>query len=426
MLATTSVTRFITELAAMHKLECSAASSDHSSSSGPEKRIAGRFLAFALLAVGILSCALGLLNADKLGGSQDFQWGESRLLLEHENPLRLFAEGKFKYDPLHGLSAPAYPMSALVFLWPVAAIDFNHAKGVWAVANILFAIGSVVLVGRMLDLGGVVLAGLLGIFLASTPVRNTIGNGQQGLFSLFFFLLAVSFQQRNKTPLAALCLAASWLKYTITFPLSLVFLRREWRQTLAIAVLVHIGLTIFLGFWTDDNVLSLFLGPLMQAQDIVSATMFDLMAVAKYIGMPSLTGAMIVSIALFVLLAVLLVNSTSDLVADLSLLSVVSLIWAYHWPYDYFVLIIPLGYALKHWQKGKVDLAGAAIALVVLLVWFVQRVLDAAVLSFPSSLSIAVARQIVFWLACLAIYLALASDLRRRLQLRLGMIVQRG
>src|SRR5262249_52710798 len=153
-----------------------------------------------------------------------------------------------------------------------------------AVANTLFAIGSVILVARMLDVGGVILAALLGLFLASTPVRNSIGNGQQGLFSFFFFLLALTLQQRNKTPLAALCLAVSWLKYTITFPLSLVFLRREWKQTLLIAVFIHIGLTIFLGFWTHENVLSLLLGPVMHGEGSMSAQMFDVMAIAKYVG----------------------------------------------------------------------------------------------------------------------------------------------
>src|SRR5262249_19778978 len=204
------------------------------------------------------------------GGSQDFQWAVSRVLLKRESPFKLLAEfkaGKLNSDPFRPLpsypasaNGPTYPASAEVFLWPVAAIDLDHAKWFWAVANTLFAIGSVILVARMLDVGGVILAALLGLFLASTPVRNSIGNGQQGLFSFFFFLLALTLQQRNKTPLAALCLAVSWLKYTITFPLSLVFLRREWKQTLLIAVFIHIGLTIFLGFWTHENVLSLLLG----------------------------------------------------------------------------------------------------------------------------------------------------------------------
>src|SRR5262249_48959720 len=150
-----------------------------------------------------------------------------------------------------------YPASAEIFLWPVAALSFDDAKWLWAAANILFAIGCVVLTARMASASGVVVLGLLGLFLAGTPGWRTIGNGQQGLFSFFFFLLAIELQQQKKAPLAALCLAASWLKYTITLPLSLVFIRQEWRSTFAIASTVHFGLTLFLALWTGENPLDL-------------------------------------------------------------------------------------------------------------------------------------------------------------------------
>jgi hypothetical protein len=76
--------------------------------------------------------------------------------------------------------------------------------------------------------------------------------------------------QRKRLPLAALCLAASWLKYTISFPLSLVFIRQEWRTTFAIASTVHVGLTLFLAFWTGENPLDLLLGRLMLAGNAVT------------------------------------------------------------------------------------------------------------------------------------------------------------
>jgi hypothetical protein len=145
----------------------------------------------------------------------------------------------------------------------------------------------------------------------------------------------------------------------------------------------------------------------MLAGNAVNASMFDVMAIAKYIGMPSMIGAASVGIALFIAVAVLIIKSKNDPIADLSLLSLVSLVWTYHWQYDYFVLIIPLTYALKHWQQGTTSVAGMLIALSTFLVWFVQRLL--AVSWFPENVSIALARQVVFWVACLAIYTALVS-----------------
>ena len=377
-------------------------------------RKAGWLVAIVLVVLGSLSCAQGFLNAINAikGGSKDFQWSVSRHLLKHENPYRLFREykaGRLEKKPFLAAETPVYPASAEIFLWPVAALDFHDAKWVWAAANIMFAIGCVILIARMAGASGVLVLSLLGLFLASTPVRSTIGNGQQGLFSFFFFLLAIDLQQKKKTPLAALCLAASWLKYTITFPLSLVFIRREWRTTFAIAATVHVGLTLFLAFWTGENPLDLLLGPFMLAGNAVSATMFDVMAIARYIGVSSLIGPASVGIALFMAVAVLMIKSKNDLIASLSLLSLVSLIWCYHWQYDYIVLIIPLAYSLKHWQQGTTGMPDMLIALSALLIWFVQRILDGAVSWFPENISIAVAKNIVFWVACFAIYAALVN-----------------
>lgn len=388
---------------------------------------AGWLLAIVLAVLGSLSCAQGFLNAVK-GGSQDFQWSVSRHLLRHENPYRLFREykaGRLENKPFLAAETPVYPASAEIFLWPVAALDFDDAKWIWAAANIMFAIGCVILIARMAGASGVVVLGLLGLFLASTPVRNTIGNGQQGLFSFFFFLLAIDLQQQKKTPLAALCLATSWLKYTITFPLSLVFIRREWRTTFAIAATVHVGLTLFLAFWTGENPLDLLLGPFMLAGNSVAASMFDVMAIARYIGVSSLMVPAVVSIALFIAVAVLMIKSKNDLIANLSLVSLVSLVWCYHWHYDYFVLIIPLAYSLKHWQQGMMGIPDMLIALSTFLIWFVQRILDGAVSWFPENISLALARHIVFWVACLTIYTVLVSyfasaslQARRRLALQ--------
>jgi hypothetical protein len=361
----------------------------------------GWLAAVVLMVLGALSGAQGFLNAVKPDGSVDFQWNVSRQLLEHENP--------YRPENLPFENTPVYPASAEIFLWPMAALSLDDAKWLWAAANVLFAIGCVVLVARMADVSGVAVLGLLGLFFAGTPVRNTIGNGQHGLFSLFFLLWAVDLRRQNKTLLAAVCLAACWLKYTITLPLSLVFITREWRTTLAIASLLHVGLTVFLAFWTGESPLNMLLGPFMLAGHAVAATMFDVIAIARYIGISSLIGPGSVGVALFIAVVVLMSKSNNDRITDLSLLSLVSLIWSYHRQYDYFILIIPLVAALKHWQHRMMSIADMLIVLSIFLIWFVQRILDSAALRFPENTFVALGEHVVFWVACLAIYTAFAS-----------------
>src|SRR5262249_10159999 len=148
---------------------------------------------------------------------------------------------------------------------------------IWAGLNGLLAIGCALLTARIAGLSGPTVLGLIGLFLASTPVRTTIGNGQQGLWSFFFFLSSVHFQQRKSSSLAGLFLAASWLKYTITAPLSLIFIRHGWRTPLSVAIAIHIALTFFLGIWLSDSPFRILLDPLVLAGTIPNASMFDLM-----------------------------------------------------------------------------------------------------------------------------------------------------
>jgi hypothetical protein len=69
------------------------------------------------------------------------------------------------------------------------------------------------------------------------------------------------------------------------------------------------------------------------AGDVVSATMFDVIAVAGYIGVSSLTGPAFVSIALFIS-GVVSFKSERDLITDLPPLSLVSTVWSCRWRYN--------------------------------------------------------------------------------------------
>ena len=363
------------------------------------------FLVVILLAIGALSGGQGFINAVKPAGSQDFQWSPSHYLLQHEDPYRLYLEhrsGALKNNPFPLSQVPNYPASALVFLWPLAALDLHTAKWIWAAANILMGIGCVALVARIFGINGILALGLLGLFFASTPGRNTVGNGQQGLFSLFFFLLAVHCQIQKRPVIGTLCLAACWLKYTITFPLSLIFIRREWRATLVAAAAVHVGLILFLSIWTGENPFKLLSGPLMVSETGVDSTMYDTIAMVNYFGGGSRFAGVALGIILLVAAAWLVAKSKARLTTNLTFLSFVSLVWSHHASYDYLVLVIPLAFAALHWKQKSIGSVDILVASSVLLIWFVSRILDAANEVFaPVGL-------IVFWGACVAVYAALA------------------
>jgi len=369
-------------------------------------------IAAVFLLIGFLSLAQGVMNATANDGSKDFQWSVARYLLENKNPYQLYLDfraGRLANSPFIATETPVYPASAEIFLWPLAGLDYSSAKWAWALLNGLFSIGCAVLVARLANLSLPVLLGLVGLFLASTPVRSTIGNGQQGLWSLFFFLAAVDCQQRNRKTLAGIFLAASWLKYTVTAPLSLIFLKRGWRAPLTVAAVLHVALTLFLAVWIQESPFRVLFSPFMLSGTAQTASMFDVMAIATYLGAPSIAWSAPVGVLLFLAGAVFAVRGEASAIATLSLLSMITLLWSYHWQYDYFVLIVPLAYGLKRWRDGDFGYADFGVGAAAVLIWYVQRLIDGASRRFPGEHMIVVLDKGVFWITCLALYAILVS-----------------
>ena len=369
-------------------------------------------IAAVFLLIGLGSFAQGVKNATSDGGSKDFQWSVARYLLEHQNPYRLYLDfkaGRLASSPFVAAETPVYPASAEIFLWPLAGIDYTAARWIWALLNGFFAIGCALLIARIAGLSPPVLLGLVGLFLASTPVRTTIGNGQQGLWSLFFFLAALDCQQRKKATLAGVFLAASWLKYTVTAPLSLIFLKRGWRTPIVVATGLHVALTLFLGAWIQESPFRVLLSPFMLSGTAQNASMFDVMAIATYLGAPSIAWSVPLGILLFLLGVVFVVRGEAQVTAALSLLSMIALLWSYHWQYDYFVLVVPLAYALKRWSDGNAGYADFGAGAAVILIWFVQRALDGATHHFPAEQMIVTLDRSVFWITCFLLYVTLFS-----------------
>jgi hypothetical protein len=177
---------------------------------------------------------------------------------------------------------------------------------------------------------------------------------------------------------------------------------------MSVAIGLHIAMTLFLGVWIQDSPFRILLGPFMLAESAQHASMFDVMAIASYLGAASIAWPAAIGIALFLIGAICVARSEYEIIALLSLLSILALLWSYHWHYDYLVLIVPLSYAVKRWNDGTIGLADFQIAAAAIIIWFVQRAFDSAVLRFPGEPIIMILDRGVFWLTCLLLYTSLA------------------
>ena len=379
-----------------------------------------------LVALAIALVGWGIWRALAADGSRDMQWSGAHLLVQGLDPSAVFEACWPAACPDHGIilsQAPNYPISALAMFMPIGALPWPTAKLVWCLVNLvsiavlLWALRDYL--GATLDRWSFLLISL--IFLVSTPLRNQIENGQLGLFSIAMLVLALSAVRRKHPIWAGILLALAWMKFTLTLPLSLVFVaRREW-STLAVAVVLHLAATGFAAWWTHTDPVTLTFGFLRVAHYAVNLDVgyVDLFVISHYLGLPpAVTWGIVTALLGISVYLALRVNAQAELLL-LSVTSILALTVFYHLSYDCIVLIFPAVYLVQFFKKAKVSRANvfAFSALVmILMTWFVHKAIALAYhinaqffvpsYGMPSSLAFYVVLYV-------ATYLALADGLRQ-------------
>lgn len=372
-----------------------------------------------VLLVSLASIAAGLQNA--LVESNDTQWWPSRFLLFGQDPFRAYL------DFIHGLPSPYphflyqvpnYPAAGLFFLWPLAALPWPAARLAWGLSNVLFAILLIYLLYRICfaKWHPVLTLLLFAFFVTGMPFRNTLTLGQQGLFAVLCFTAAVYAQQRDKKFLSILFLAISWFKYSLTFPLSILFLTRKGWPIVAGAAALNLILTLGLALWIHENPLTLLWEPIEVArQGGVWTGTTDLFSIAHILG---LKGEGLVAALDLVIVAAALVARFRATPGDehlvVAMLSLVALVWCVHSSYDIVVLMLPVCYLLSAahrypatFDRASVKIMLAALAYGVLYFWYFARVLDGAAKIFPGPVFGHVVGAF-YWSGVLGLYSSLA------------------
>jgi hypothetical protein len=356
----------------------------------------------SVLAAG--SIMVGLRHAWE--SSVDFQWQAIRILLSGHAPAHLYIEGRNGTGPQYSLlleqvpnypvfQVPGYPPSGLLFLWPLALLPWAIAKLAWAASNLGFTFGILVMLKRLYlrTVGQSSIALIASLFIIGTPFRNTIGNGQYGIFVLFCFLLALDAESHKRPKLAALALAISWLKCTVTFPLSIIFLYRGRIRVAVGAALIHVGLVLALALWTSSSPLSLLLEPLAVSQEFFHEGGTDVFTLSSELGPSGVAITRLISATLLLLTAYVTMRyGREDELLAMSILSLLSCIAVYHRPYDQVVLILPLAYLVRELSGASRSVRPDHLHLILFAVligvsWYAVRIAEAATAFWPGVLS---------------------------------------
>jgi hypothetical protein len=332
-----------------------------------EKAAAGRIspLLWVLLAILILMAAgsawQGAHNALAPGRSQDFQWSGTRMVVQHINPWADYLNG----DPAHQIvkvQVPNYLPLLYVLIWPIGMLSMSTATAVWAVCNLMFGVISAFLCGRFYGLRGYWCGVLVAMFLISTPMRNSVGNGQQSLLVLLIWVLALC-----RTPKASSALVAgfSYFKYSFAPPVFLLLLFRLGAAAALLSLIPALITLVFVYLWTGGSLLhpvgllQMLFEPLKVAQSggysaSLGSNLMDVLEFGlkgSHLGPATVGGLeyglpLVISAGLLYLIARKKSLMSWDL--QIALLAVLSILLFKHHPYDEVVLLLPVAYCVRN------------------------------------------------------------------------------
>lgn len=326
--------------------------------------------AVVVFALAVLSAGVAVRHA--LVNSGDTQWSAARVfLVERVNPYTRYLEERAQPTdrPSFVLTQkPNYFVSGYWLLWPLALVDWPMARLLWLAANAAFTALWLWSVQRLLGLTLPQLYWTAALLLISLPWRNLIGVGQHTLMVLAAFGGALLAERRGRVGWAGLLLAVAWFKYSVTLPLSLIFLLRGRWRPLLIAAGVHLALTLASAVWLGETPAQLVRSYLAVVQLPARLGRVDLFALAARWGWESPLWPTAVACAALIGVGALIWRAPqADEGRVLALLSLLACLLLPHLIYDYTALTL---LAADRLRRPGARSAAVLVALTIALTWY--------------------------------------------------------
>jgi hypothetical protein len=214
-------------------------------------------------------------------------------------------------------------------------LDFGKAKVAWAIANLCFVAASFLLLRRRVSDQTLLI--LLLFFLCSTPVRNSIGNGQQSLLCLFLYILAVYFAHMGGDRVAALIAGLGAFKFSFGVPLAFSFDSNRFGNMVLYAAPTIFGIVLWSLVFERGLIESAFL-PLSASQAAIGSA--DLLSLLRRTGLPQTVA---IGVPMVLLIAIAGIQKSiypiKDALRSFSLYGLLSLLLFYHSSYDHVFLL---------------------------------------------------------------------------------------
>lgn len=298
-----------------------------------------------------ISIYIGILQA--LEFSKDFPWSPTKLFLNGQNPYDVYLSGNLNNQIIY-TQFPTYSHSTYIILSPLAMLDFQNAKIVWAIINIFIGISIPILLNKQLNLKTETLIIVILMFLAATPFRNSLANGNVSLLVLLALTFSL-FSLKNFNLLSGL----AFIKYSFVPPFLFSFLiQRRIKDLIMILIIPLFSFLVFI-LLMDGNPLKILVQPLIVASQVIGIESIGIMSITKLIvvnldGSFDLEGfySLIIYSLLPILFCFFIVLSTHRIFKDelfiFSSLCIASLISFTHLYHDFILYLPALMIAISH------------------------------------------------------------------------------
>ena len=286
-------------------------------------------------------------------GSADFLWQASKCTFEGIN----FYESYLNRNgecPIFLNDGAGYAQGFYLLLYPFTLLEWNSAKILWFLFNIILLLFIIIILCKKFELTGIETFLIIFIIMYSIVVRVNLIMGQHTIFTLFFLILPFVYKSKLFTILSGI----SYLKYNIGYVLLILFfVSKEYKKVFLSLSPVIIGLLVFC-LITNTNIVDNIFQPIQLAifnakysgatlTNIFLFSFFkDFSIFNEYVNY-FLIGIFTLTFNIFLISKISKKNNNLFKLSSLCLLVLIS---TPHWGHDYILMTPLLIYSIKYYN----------------------------------------------------------------------------
>lgn len=311
--------------------------------------------------LGVISVIAGVRNA--VLKNTDFQLSGSRLFTKGENPYLYFLNGNIDGEIL---SPPNYFHQLYALMAPLTLFNDETSRLLWAILTVFLAIWCCFELCKLANKTSFFWLISL-FFLMSLPFRNGLGNNQNQILVLTFFILSMKVSQSKTIGFFG---ALAFFKYSFFGSWLGMNIRRNFKSVIW-SGLFTICFVALGAFWiSSGNIMIDVFGPIIVSKDSVSPGYSDILTITTSlfgIRYKFLTAIFLLGFNIFIVDSV--INNSKDILFVLAIGGITSLMFLTHLGYDGVFLLpalifllsrggisslIGLSIIIYHWQVVKI------------------------------------------------------------------------